>query len=180
MDGGWGGIKSEGNKGKRSGRGGVWWGFRTIEEGTVYEDRLRHTWEKSSSEIFHLWERRRYGRLKPFLSLPTNSISTWNIHKFYEICNTLWGGGQNCKYCHNCQYCFTSASIVYIFDTFVSWGFPEARAKIKRWRGLSFDSWLVENNFWPTPNHILELPSIHIWKYSSITRVGISDDGLLL
>ena len=138
------------------------------------------THEKRVPAKYFIYEKEDMYVLNRFSSLPTNSISTWNIHKFYEICNTLWGGGQNCKYCHNCQYCFTSASIVYIFDTFVSWGFPEARAKIKRWRGLSFDSWLVENNFWPPPNHILELPCIHIWKYSSITRVGISDDGLLL
>ena len=39
MDGGWGGIKSEGNKGKRSGRGGVWRGLRTMKEGTVYISR---------------------------------------------------------------------------------------------------------------------------------------------
>ena len=48
----------------------------------------------------------------------------------------------------------------------------------KTW--ISFNSWLVENNFWPPPIHMLELPGIHIWKYSSITREGISDDGLLL
>ena len=39
---------------------------------------------------------------------------------------------------------------------------------------------VVENNFWPPTNHMLEMLGIHIWKYSSITRVGISDDGLLL
>ena len=45
-------------------------------------------------------------------------------------------GGQNCKYCQYCQYCLTSSSIVYIFYTFLSRGFPEARTKIKRWREL--------------------------------------------
>ena len=38
----------------------------------------------------------------------------------------------------------------------------------------------VKNNVYPPPNHMLELPGIHIWKSSSSSRVGISDDGLLL
>ena len=45
---------------------------------------------------------------------------------------------------------------------------------------ISLKSWLVKNNVYPPPNHMLELPGIHIWKSSSSSRVGISDDGLLL